>query len=306
MGVNAADFHAEESDTCAGLMLKTLRYIWSHPLARRSRFAAIGRYFRWQIGSRLVRAPVILPFVHESVLAVERSMTGATGNVYCGLHEFADMAFLLHLMRSEDTFIDVGANVGSYSVLACAVVGARSITIEPVLGTFRRLERNLRVNAIEARVEAIRCIVGRAEGQIRFSVDRDTMNRVVSDDYPGESELLPVKTMDDLLYARDPILWKVDVEGFEEEVLSGAGKSLRNPKLLAVLLEGDSPEIRATMTSAGFIAARYDPFSRVLSEWDAVAESDRFQNNNLWVRDLAEVRARCGSARRFTVLNSQF
>jgi len=284
-------------------MLKTLSYIWSHPLARRSRFAAIGRYFRWQIGSRLLRAPVILPFVHESVLAVERSMTGATGNVYCGLHEFADMAFLLHLMRSKDTFVDVGANVGSYSVLASAVVGARSITIEPVLQTFRRLERNLRVNGIETAKRLEDCVVGRAEGQIRFSVDRDTVNQVVSNDYSGESELLPVRTMDALLSARNPILWKVDVEGFEAEVLSGAEKSLRNPTLLAVVLEGDSPEIRGTMAAAGFVAASYDPFSRVLR---AAVKSGRFQNNNLWVRDLAEVRARCESAGRFTVLNSHF
>ena len=287
-------------------MLKTLSYIWSHPLSRRSRFAALRRYVRWQLGSRLLRAPAILPFVHESVLVVERSMTGATGNVYCGLHEFADMAFLLHLLRSEDTFVDVGANVGSYSVLASAVVGARSITIEPVLHTFRRLERNLRVNAIEARVEAIRCVVGRAEGQIRFSVDRDTVNQVVGDDYAGESELLPVKTMDALLSARGPILWKVDVEGFETEVLSGAEQALRDSKLLAVLLESDSPEIRATMAAAGFVKASYDPFSRGLRESVGAAEPDRFRHNNLWVRDLAQVRARCGSARRFTVLNSQF
>ncbi len=289
-------------------MLKTLGYIWNHPLASRARFTALGRYLRWQIGSRVLRAPVVLPFVQNSVLAVERSMTGATGNVYCGLHEFADMAFLLHVLRSDDTFVDVGANVGSYSVLASAVIGAKTISIEPVLETFRRLERNLRVNGIENRVETHRCVVGRVEGQVRFSVDRDTVNQVVGDDYPGQSELLPVKTMDSLLSTQEPVLWKVDVEGFEAEVLSGAQRSLRSPKLLAVLLEGDSPAIHATMAAAGFTPASYEPFSRALAELSKVTApiDDRFRNNHLWVRDLEEARARCVAAPHFTVLGSRF
>lgn len=45
-------------------------------------------------------------------------MRGATGNVYVGLHEFESMGFVLHVLRSSSAFIDVGANVGAYTVLA--------------------------------------------------------------------------------------------------------------------------------------------------------------------------------------------
>ena len=60
-------------------------------------------------------------------------MTGATGNIYAGLHEFVDMAFCLHLLRSGDLFVDVGANIGSYTVLASKVAGANSVTLELIL-----------------------------------------------------------------------------------------------------------------------------------------------------------------------------
>ena len=73
-------------------------------------------------------------------------MTGATGNIYAGLHEFNDMAFCLHLLRSGDLFVDVGANIGSYTVLASKVAGANSITLEPVPQTFERLKRNVNIN----------------------------------------------------------------------------------------------------------------------------------------------------------------
>lgn len=77
-------------------MLSTLSHILKHPLARRNRRAAIARYFRWQLGSRLLRSAVAVPFTDKARLLVERGMTGATGNVYCGLHEFADMGFTCH------------------------------------------------------------------------------------------------------------------------------------------------------------------------------------------------------------------
>src|SRR5579872_7449447 len=113
-------------------MLETLRFIWRHPISSGNRGAALSRYARWQIGVRVLGAPVVIPFVESTRLVCERSMTGATGNLYCGLHEFGDMAFLLHFLRAGDLFVDVGANVGSFSVLASGVVGASSIALEPV------------------------------------------------------------------------------------------------------------------------------------------------------------------------------
>jgi len=62
--------------------------------------------------------PIALPFVGGSVLLAIRGMTGASGNWYCGLAEFEDMALVLHALRPGELFVDIGANVGAYSVLA--------------------------------------------------------------------------------------------------------------------------------------------------------------------------------------------
>jgi hypothetical protein len=42
----------------------------------------------------------------NSKLLVWKGLTGATGNIYCGLHEFEDMAFLLHFLRPRDLSAD--------------------------------------------------------------------------------------------------------------------------------------------------------------------------------------------------------
>ena len=113
-------------------------------------------------------------------------MTVATMNVYCGLHEAADMAFVLHVLRPGELFFDIGAKVGSYSILASGVAGAHTITLESIPATFDRLSRNIRLNDLLSSVDA-RCLaVGASEGSVRFTARRDTTNRAVS--------LLPSRT----------------------------------------------------------------------------------------------------------------
>src|SRR5690348_855531 len=124
-------------------IFSTLRFIVGHPLARKAPMAAIWRYFSWQLRSRITRRPIVCKFAGGTHLVVERGMTGATGNVYCGLHEFEDMAFIAHYLRPTDFFVDVGANVGSYTVLAAGVAGASVMSFEPDSLTYHRLVRNL-------------------------------------------------------------------------------------------------------------------------------------------------------------------
>ena len=95
------------------------RFFASHPLTHTSPIKAWQRWLSWQIKSRL-RDEVIVPWIGGQLLAVRRGMTGATGNVYAGLHEFADMMFLLHFLRERDLFLDIGANVGTQPLTCTA------------------------------------------------------------------------------------------------------------------------------------------------------------------------------------------
>jgi len=234
-------------------------------------------------------------------------MTGATGNLYCGLHEFGDMGFVLHFLRPEDDFADIGANIGSFTILASAVIGAKSISLEPVPSTFARMKRNIRLNNIDDRVEPHCVAAGAEQGSILFSIDQDCVNQVVSESYAGQSMKVPVMPLDHLLDGKSPTLWKVDVEGFELEVLKGATKCLLNPILNAVLLEADSDEIREIMCQARFARASYEPISRKLVKVDPSSKGTGLAtNNNLWIRNYDLVAERCRSSRQFTVYGKSF
>ena len=265
--------------------LRTWQFINKHPLASRNKSLAITNWLRWQISSNILKMPVIFPWIDPSKLVAERGMTGATGNIYAGLHEFTDMAFCLHLLRPSDLFVDVGANIGSYTVLASKVAGANSMTLEPVPQTFDRLKRNININEISSLVDSRCCAVGATNGAIMFSSDCDTTNQVVDDKYKGTSVEVPVMSLDEVLQTLKPTLIKIDVEGYEPEVMEGAKETLKNDSLLAVLLETVNSEIENALKANGFISASYDPFTRKVS----TSNVNNVSNNYLWIKNVDQV-----------------
>lgn len=283
-------------------LLRTFQFINNHPLASKNRSLAISNWIRWQIGSSILKMPVIFPWIGQSKLVAERGMTGATGNIYAGLHEFADMAFCLHLLRSGDLFVDVGANIGSYTVLVSKVLGTNSVTLEPVPQTFERLQRNININDISNLVDARCCAVGATSGSIKFSTDCDTTNQVVDDKYNGAWIEVPVLSLDEILQTLKPTLIKIDVEGYEPEIIEGAKETLKSDSLLAILLETVSPEIENVLQSNGFISASYDPFTRKIS----TSNVNRVSNNYLWIKNVEKVIARCQSAPEYQALGINF
>ena len=283
-------------------LLRTWQFIYSHPLGSQNFPHALNLWIRWQIGARILRMPVVVPFIDESQLVAELGMTGATGNIYSGLHEFADMAFCLHLLRARDLFVDVGANIGSYTVLASKVVGANSLAIEPVPVTFKRLQANIRLNDISSLVDSRCCAAGKNSGVLKFTSDLDTTNRAVDADYMGSSIEVPVESLDQILEQLQPTLIKIDVEGFEPDVIAGANKVLACESLLAILLETVDSGIDKTLKDFGFEPASYDPFQRKLE----ISVDNHLNNNYLWVRNPSQVLDRCKSASKFQALGISF
>ena len=80
------------------------------------------------------------------------------------LSQFAEMAFLLHFLQPEDTFFDEGANVVSYTLLACGGCRSKGVAIEPVDATFGLLAMNVALNRIEDRVRTINSAAGATTG----------------------------------------------------------------------------------------------------------------------------------------------
>jgi FkbM family methyltransferase len=257
-------------------MYKLLNFIWNHPLNKGREVSAILRFFRWQVAVRLMDGPIALPFVGGTKLFAVRGMTGATGNWYCGLHEVDEMGFVLHACRPGDLFIDIGANIGSYSILAAGASGAQVVSIEPIPSTFSRLLDNVKLNRLETKVTCHNIGLSLVSGKLRFSSDLDTVNHVLREGEDVESIDVDVSRLDDFLTI-DPnqaVIIKIDVEGHELSVLKGAETTLNNANVLAVVMETNGSglsygvtddDLVAFMGKCGFEALGYFAVQRKLT-----------------------------------------
>jgi FkbM family methyltransferase len=277
-----------------------------HPLNQSAKISALGRFLRWQIASRLINEPVIIPFVEGTSLLMETGMTGATGNWYCGLHEVQEMAFVLHALRSEDLFADIGANIGSYTILAGGVLGANVISIEPLPATFGKLERNIVCNRLTDRVKAYCVGVSSEVGQLRFVSSLDTMNRVALPEENVATVEVPVTTLDLLFADKKPNFMKIDVEGHEKWVVDGGASIFRSPDLKGILMETNhsgakfgvnDEELVSKVQNYGFTCHGYDPFTRTILPLPAEAK------NTIFLRNAEEMQALCRAAPRFSLVN---
>ena len=286
---------------------KTLRFITQHPLNRDRPWRAVRRYLAWQIASRLAPGAIAADWVAGTRLLASPGDAGVTGNIYCGLFDYEEMVFLLHILRPGDRFADVGANGGAWTVLACGAAGADGMAFEPAPLTYRKLVDNIQLNGLGRRVQAHNIAIGECRGTVRLSTGLDSMNCVVAADSQVPSVDVAVDTLDAIVGANVPTLMKVDVEGFETAVLRGAMRTLANPGLQAIVIEligcgsrynYDEAAIVRLLTATGFCQYRYVPHEAKLVPGSGASAHP---GNCICVRNMSWIQERLATRREFSV-----
>jgi len=282
--------------------MKILNVDLNHPLVKNHRFLALFRLIEWQIRSRILRKDHIYSWVEGSKFYVKNGETGLTQNIYVGLQEFNEMGFLLHFLRQEDLFIDIGANSGAYSILATSVVGATTIAVEPVSSSYIRLISNLKLNGVASENIAINVGLGSRPGTAMMTSSLDTRNQIVLTQIDEPSLAVEIATLDNISKGLSPALIKMDVEGWESEVIAGGMSTLKNPNLIALIIElngsgtkfgFDDNAIVETLHGCGFREHSYDPLTRVLS---TISGKDIQGGNTIFVKDKEMVHLRLSSS----------
>ena len=195
------------------------------------------------------------------------------------------MRFIESYLRCGDSFLDVGANIGLYSILAAQVIGKNGwiVAVEPDPVSANRFRENMEINHI-GNYELHKCAASNANGSARFLVGQDATNHIVAaNEHSGTFIQVPVRRLDELTGERSFDLMKLDVEGTELMALRGAGCLVSVPLAPLIVFEVngslyrygiEETELFAYLKGFGYELGMYDSTNCILDcrarLWDDV------------------------------------
>lgn len=209
-----------------------LAFIWRHPANRGKRLRKIAEALAFQFRGRVLHRPTVARIGERSRIIVSPG-EGQAGLVYANPVEWPEMACWRRYLGEGDLFVDVGANVGSYTLWAIEL-GCRVIAVEPDDAARAALQRNLGLNGYTA--EVVAAALSDRAGRVPFTQGLGVLNRI---DAAGaaSSRDVEARTLDDILGDRTAAGVKVDVEGAELLVLRGATRALSEGRIALMQLE---------------------------------------------------------------------
>jgi FkbM family methyltransferase len=212
------------------------------------------RHLKWQVRKLLNAFPCELELSHSRLRVADPRGVAALVNAM-GVYDYNNMEFVRACLQSwGGTFVDVGANIGSYTLIASEIKTARVLGLEAHPRTFALLAENVRRNAA-SNVTCLNVAASDREGQLEISDGLESsLNHIVSASAPAENALqVSCKRLETVFRELeiDPTVIKIDVEGYELAVLLGLGEF--RSKANAILVEGgERDQVRDWMAQAGY------------------------------------------------------
>jgi len=203
--------------------------IWSHPANRSQRARVLARALLAQARWRLTGRPTAVRFSATTKVLAHFDGGSSQRAAYAPLPDYAEMNVWRRFLRPGDLFVDVGANAGLYTLLACER-GCEVVAVEPLASMVTQLERNLRLNGYRA--DIVQAVLGSGEGTARLGSEDGQRAHIGA----GRTKVT-MTTLDAVLGDRHARGVKIDVEGAERMVLEGSQRALRERRIELIQLE---------------------------------------------------------------------
>jgi FkbM family methyltransferase len=203
---------------------------------------------------------------------------------FTGEYERSLSRLVVELGATGGTFVDVGANIGYFSLLwAASLTGNRVHAFEASPRSLPLLSQNVHSNNLSDRIIIYDCALGRDTGSAAFDLGPEGVSGWggLSLDPSGDNIVhVPVKRLDDIIGDAHIDLLKIDVEGADTWVLMGAKKLLRAKHIKRIWFEQNAVRMKklgiaehaaqSFLRSLGYSARPVSDASQGTVDWMAI------------------------------------
>lgn len=186
--------------------------------------------------------------------------------------EWNELRFLKYKLQKKDIFVDVGSNIGIWTMVAASTIGNDGLvySFEPNPNTFKKLCANIQRNCLQDSIKPINKAIAQENSVVNFSCQTEHNLSAISDQsVHSDTNLIEIEAinLDSVLNNKAIAGIKLDTEGFELECLLGAANTIKesfpwlivefNTTLLKSAVLGDW-EVFKYLKSLGYKPYKYD------------------------------------------------
>jgi len=245
-------------------MTKSFRSLVDAPYNKKRPLFALRRFIYWKLIRLLKLKNIKYPLWENRALFLNYDSLQSMWIMYNYILDWEEFNLIRNYVQPGDQLLDVGANVGAYSVWMSKFISApgRLHSFEPDAANYQKLENNVAANKIESLINTNQCALSDLDGVLKFTTGLDRLNHIAS--MPGDNVVsVPSKKLDSYFNANGisrVTYMKIDVEGFEYTVLKGAHEILSGKRIEIIQLE-----INDAVQNAGITV---DVLLKLLREYD--------------------------------------
>jgi len=220
-----------------GQLFNSIRQIVENPYVPTGQ--GFAKHTHWQLRKAFNRFPFEQSLAGSRIVASHRNCAVSALINNQGLYDYNNMRLLQWLLRDGGTFFDIGANIGPYALVASEQQKAQVFAFEPHPATASLLSDNVRLNGRQ-NVTVCQMALGQSDGIIRLTDDAGSSENYAVAGNGAGTVAVPCRRGEAFCRERGvfPQYVKVDVEGFEFEVLLGFGAILSRVEFLLIECNG--------------------------------------------------------------------
>ena len=228
-------------------MLQSLLFLFKSPYNKKYPIFALKRFVEWKIIKLFKLSNYKKTIWENRKIFLNHDSFQCMWLMYNWMVDWEEFNLIKDFVNAKSCCLDVGANMGFYTIWFSKFTND-IYAFEPNSKNYLRLNKNVFANNANEYIRTFNIAVGDLNGEVSFTTNLDGENHI-SLKHIEENNTVDCKRLDTILSENmiaEVSYLKIDVEGFELEVLKGLGKYIAEKKIAIIQIE-----INKTISNSG-------------------------------------------------------